>query len=193
MDREALEHSLVRRLIDHIEHGTTDMAPDVLEVAADTYTSVERLAAEQEVLFHEHPLVLCLSGALPEPGSYLTVDLLDTPVLVTRDRDGSPRAFHDTCRHRGSALCTAPHGRFPGARITCPYHAWSYALSGELVATPKMALPADFRREDHSLYAVAIEAWARRNRLADRVKVTDGRFVYVALGDDGQKRAVPKA
>ena len=38
---------------------------------------------------------------------------------------------------------------------------------------------------------VAVEAWARRNRLADRVKVTDGRFVYVALGDDGRKRAIP--
>lgn len=37
---------------------------------------------------------------------------------------------------------------------------------------------------------VAVEAWARRNRLADRVKVTDGRFVYVALGEDGQKRRV---
>jgi acyl-CoA thioesterase YciA len=39
---------------------------------------------------------------------------------------------------------------------------------------------------------VGIEAWARRNRLADRVKVTDGRFIYVALGEDGKKRAVPK-
>ena len=37
---------------------------------------------------------------------------------------------------------------------------------------------------------VAVEAWARRNRLDDRVKVTDGHFVYVALGDDGQKRPV---
>ena len=37
---------------------------------------------------------------------------------------------------------------------------------------------------------VAIEAWARRDRLADRVKVTDGRFVYVALGEDGSKRAI---
>lgn len=37
---------------------------------------------------------------------------------------------------------------------------------------------------------VAIEAWARRNRLDDRVKVTDGRFVYVALGEDGAKRAI---
>ena len=40
---------------------------------------------------------------------------------------------------------------------------------------------------------VAVEAWARRNRLADRVKVTDGHFVYVALGEDGRKRQVPPA
>ena len=40
---------------------------------------------------------------------------------------------------------------------------------------------------------VAVEAWARRNRLDDRVKVTDGHFVYVALGDDGRKRPIPPA
>ena len=40
---------------------------------------------------------------------------------------------------------------------------------------------------------VAVEAWARRNRLDDRVKVTEGHFVYVALGDDGRKRPVPPA
>ena len=38
---------------------------------------------------------------------------------------------------------------------------------------------------------VAIEAWARRDRIADRVKVTDGRFIYVALGEDGSKRPIP--
>jgi acyl-CoA thioesterase YciA len=40
---------------------------------------------------------------------------------------------------------------------------------------------------------VGVEAWARRNRIADRVKVTDGRFVYVALGEDGKKTAIPPA
>ena len=40
---------------------------------------------------------------------------------------------------------------------------------------------------------VAIEAWARRNRLDDRVKVTEGRFVYVSLGEDGTKRPLPPA
>jgi len=38
---------------------------------------------------------------------------------------------------------------------------------------------------------IAIEAWIRRNRIEDRVKVTSGRFVYVALGDDGKKRVIP--
>ena len=37
---------------------------------------------------------------------------------------------------------------------------------------------------------VAIEAWARRNRIADRVKVTEGNYVFVALGKDGKKRKV---
>ena len=37
---------------------------------------------------------------------------------------------------------------------------------------------------------VGIEAWARRNRLDERVKVTDGRFVYVSLGEDGSKRPI---
>jgi acyl-CoA thioesterase YciA len=38
---------------------------------------------------------------------------------------------------------------------------------------------------------IAVEAWARRRGLPERVKVTDGHFVYVALGDDGQKVPVP--
>ena len=40
---------------------------------------------------------------------------------------------------------------------------------------------------------IAVEAWARRNRIADRVKVTAGHFVYVALGDDGKKTIIPPA
>ena len=40
---------------------------------------------------------------------------------------------------------------------------------------------------------VAIEAWVRRNRIAAREQVTSGRFVYVALGEDGAKRLVPPA
>lgn len=37
---------------------------------------------------------------------------------------------------------------------------------------------------------VAIEAWVRRNRLDEREQVTHGRYVYVALGEDGRKRVI---
>jgi len=37
---------------------------------------------------------------------------------------------------------------------------------------------------------VDIEAYARRNRISDRVKVTEGSFIYVALDDDGKPRPV---
>ncbi len=68
MDREALEHSLVRRLLDHIENHTTDMADEVYEVPAEAYTSRAHFEQELEVLFNGSPLVLCLSGSLPAAG-----------------------------------------------------------------------------------------------------------------------------
>ena len=61
MDKEALDRSIARRLIEHIEHGTTDMAPSVLELPADVYSSEARFQREAETLFRNHPLVLCLS------------------------------------------------------------------------------------------------------------------------------------
>ena len=133
MDREALEHSLVRRLLDHIEHGTTDLADELLEVPADSYTSARRAAEERDVLFLGEPLVLCLSGALPEPGSYRTVDILGTPLLLTRDQDGRAHSFANACRHRGVRVVD---GSGKARRFTCPFHAWTYDIVGNLAGLP---------------------------------------------------------
>ena len=46
-------------------------------------------------------------------------------------------------------------------------------------------------RVGNTSITIGVEAWARRNRIADRVKVTDGRFVYVALDEQGNKRKIP--
>jgi choline monooxygenase len=133
VDREALEHSLVRRLLDHIENGTTDMAESVLEVRAETYASTARHSEELEVLFRGHPLVLCLSGALPTTGSYHTVDLCGVPVLLTRGTDGQVRAMANACRHRGVRVVD---GSGSARRFTCPFHAWVYDLEGRLTWVP---------------------------------------------------------
>jgi acyl-CoA thioesterase YciA len=39
---------------------------------------------------------------------------------------------------------------------------------------------------------IALEAWVRRNRLDDRQKVTEARFVFVSLDENGKKRPIPK-
>jgi Rieske 2Fe-2S family protein len=80
-------------------------------------------------------------------------------VIVSGDQ-GELRAFHNTCRHRGSVLCTEEAGNFARRRIVCPYHSWTYDLAGQLVATPRRMETPDFRREDFPLYRVATAAWA---------------------------------
>ena len=123
MDREALDHSLVRRLVDHIDNGTTDLTDEVMEVPADVYTSADHLRRELDAIFYAEPLVLCLSGALPGPGAYKTVDMCGTPVLVTRDADGKVHAMANACRHRGVRVVD---GSGTARRFTCPFHAWVY-------------------------------------------------------------------
>jgi nitrite reductase/ring-hydroxylating ferredoxin subunit len=133
VDKEALDRSIARRLIDHIEHHTTDMADGVMEVPMEVYTSEDHYRQELQVLFHDRPLVLCLSGALPRPGSYLAIEMLGVPLLLTRDSDGRVHAFANMCRHRGVRVVD---GQGEARRFTCPFHAWVYDLQGKLVGVP---------------------------------------------------------
>jgi choline monooxygenase len=153
VDKDALDRSIARRLIDHIENHTTDMAEEVLEVPMAVYTSQEHYQREMEVLFRDHPLVLCLSGALPKSGSYLAIELLDVPILVTRDSVGEVHAFANMCRHRGVRVVDG-HGET--RRFTCPFHAWVYDLEGKLVGVPVAEGFEGMRREDKGLIELPV-------------------------------------
>jgi phenylpropionate dioxygenase-like ring-hydroxylating dioxygenase large terminal subunit len=152
VDREALEHSLVRRLLDHIENKTTDLADGILELPTDIY-SPERAEEELQALFLDQPLVLCLSGALPDTGTYKTVDLCGTSVLVTRDTDGKVHAFSNACRHRGVRLID---GAGEATRITCPFHAWTYDTKGRLARVPSENVFGPICKEEKGLIELPV-------------------------------------
>lgn len=153
MDRDALERTLARRLLDHLDRGTTDMADGVLEVPTEIYTSRAHLDAEMKALFLDQPLVLCLSGAVARPGSFHTVDMCGTPVLVTRDSTGRVRAMANICRHRGVRVVD---GCGEARRFTCPFHAWVYDLEGRLVGLPAAEGFEGMRTEDKSLVELPV-------------------------------------
>jgi phenylpropionate dioxygenase-like ring-hydroxylating dioxygenase large terminal subunit len=102
----------------------------------DVYLSRERFESEKRDLFDRVPVVATLSAYLPEPGSSLAVDSYGVPLLVSRDREGVARVFINACRHRGAKLV---EGQEPvkTARISCPYHAWTYTAEGKLIGIPR--------------------------------------------------------
>ncbi len=136
----------IRRLLDACRPGHT--------LPRGLYTDPDAFAFDMEAIFARSWLMVGFDAELPRPGAWMAITLGPWPILVTRDRGGRLNAFHNTCRHRGAQLC-AP-GRGSTARLVCPYHRWTYELSGELVHAGRMA--SDFRPEDHGLAPIAVES-----------------------------------
>lgn len=130
MSREQLV-AMARRNLAHVKAGTVDQAPDVSRVPAMNYYDPGRWQAEVERIFKRLPLMLAFSSELREPGAYKAMEVVGTPVLLTRGTDGALRAFVNVCSHRGAIV--VPEGLGTARRFTCPYHAWSYSQDGDLV------------------------------------------------------------
>ena len=109
----------------------------VATLPASWYHDPAQYARELEAVWYRDWVCVGRSEEIRERGDYVLATVGEESLVLTRDRDGRPRAFHNSCRHRGSRLCTEPRGRFAAGRIVCPYHAWTYGLGGELLATPR--------------------------------------------------------
>jgi choline monooxygenase len=111
-----------------------------LASGADTfgslYTAVSVLEREQDRVFSKAWSIAAASEDLGSPGSFVTMRTGGVPLIVVRDHQGTLRAFHNVCRHRGITLLEGAGtlGRF----MTCPYHQWSYGLDGGLVRVPQL-------------------------------------------------------
>jgi Rieske 2Fe-2S family protein len=126
---------------------------------AHFYFDPDHHGREMEAIWYRDWLYVCPAVALAEPRSYRLYEVGDQSVLIVRDEDGSLNAFHNTCRHRGSQLCTAEEGRFKFKRIVCPYHNWSYKLDGSLAATTSLSTPEGFDPGALGLYPVHVDTW----------------------------------
>jgi len=125
---------------------------------------------ERSAIFLKSWHLVAHVGELRAPGDFVTHEIFDQSVLVTTDKDGSIRAFHNVCQHRGNRLVEARRGNTP--LVVCGYHAWAYELDGKLRGAPRAACVAGFDKAKFGLKAVRVETFAS--------------FVFVNLDPEAQ-------
>ena len=116
--------------LDHAAAGSIRQAEAITQVPVANYIDQARWREECDKVFRRLPLVLATTCELPNVGDYKSLSIMGLPVLITRDQDGSMRAFENSCAHRGAQV--VPEGRGNAKRFVCPYHAWSYDSTGAL-------------------------------------------------------------
>ncbi|WP_433507015.1 aromatic ring-hydroxylating oxygenase subunit alpha [Pseudonocardia halophobica] len=122
------------------------------------YTDPAIFAAEQARIVEAGWVCVALAADLDAPGAYRTVQVGRESVVVVKGRDEQIRAFFNVCRHRGAQLCVEPAGQVRN-KLQCPYHAWTYDLTGKLIAAPNLTQMPDVDRFANGLAPVAVREW----------------------------------
>jgi len=132
-------------LPDHLAEATPPQA----------YTSQEFLDRERDVIFNKEWICVGRSDEFSNAGDYRVTLISRDEVIILRDRDGTLRAMSNICRHRMMSLLEG-EGNLPG-KISCPYHAWTYALDGQLVGAAHMR--ENFDKRACRLPQFPVEEW----------------------------------
>jgi phenylpropionate dioxygenase-like ring-hydroxylating dioxygenase large terminal subunit len=129
---------------------------DCLTLPADAYLSPELHRIEVEQIFRKEWLCVGRVEQIPNPGAYLTTEILGEPMVIVRGADGALRALSTICRHRFMPVVT---GQGQADRFICPYHAWTYDTTGALIAAPYMQGSKRFEQARFGLPSYRIETW----------------------------------
>jgi len=133
---------------------------------ADLYTRQDIFEADMEVFFGRQWICVGLECDAPEAGDAQVVDIGRNSIILLRDDDNQLRVFHNVCRHRGSRILDP--GSTVVSKLVCPYHQWTYELTGELIHAPHTGI--DFDRSCRDLKPVNF--------------ISIGGLIYICLSDN---------
>ena len=124
------------------------------QLPAAAFTDPAVLEWERANLFQRGWICAGHAEQVSKRGQYVHVDVGGEAVLVVGDDDGLPRAFLNTCRHRGARLVDDAAGTL--RRLQCPYHAWTYGFDGSLRNAPFTEGLVDFDADCFGLHEVRL-------------------------------------
>ncbi|SHG86090.1 Phenylpropionate dioxygenase, large terminal subunit [Marisediminitalea aggregata] len=134
--------------IQEIEHANT--LPPLC------YTDAGFFDFEKRALFDHEWLCVGRVDWLPNPGDFYTTTVVNEPIVVVHDRDGTIRAMSSVCQHRAMLVA---EGAGNTRTFTCPYHHWVYNLKGDLINAPAMEKTCNFHKETSGLPNFKLEIW----------------------------------
>ncbi|ADV14813.1 ring-hydroxylating dioxygenase, large terminal subunit [Mesorhizobium australicum WSM2073] len=123
---------------------------------AHYYTDLEIFAKEQAGLLARSWQFAGHVSLVEKPGDYFTFEIAGQNLFCIRDRDGEVRSFYNVCQHRAHELV---HGTGNSKLTVCPYHAWTYEISGQLRSGPNIKAVPGFDRHDVCLPSVRTEVF----------------------------------
>ena len=130
---------------------------DGLSLPAWVYRDRDYFRVEMDRLIRPSWQIVCHVSDIARAGDWRTLEILGESILVIRGADSIVRAFANVCRHRGSRLVDGEAGC--AKRLTCPYHAWTYATDGRLVGVPNREDYGDLDPAALGLIPVELEQW----------------------------------
>jgi choline monooxygenase len=146
----ATDVEVVRRILAHIDAGTTDEG-EAWREPVENYLAPSRFADELRLL-RSLPSVFIPSAAIRKPGDHVERVTFGVPLFAVRGRDQRARVFRNSCRHRGMALVESAGC---SQALVCPYHGWTYRLDGSLTHVPHADAFPDLDMSTRGLVEVA--------------------------------------
>ena len=98
------------------------------------YTDPHIFTDELEKIFYHGWVFIGHDSEIPQPGDFITRQVGTQSVILVRGTDNNISALLNRCAHRGTTVCPAARGH--ARTFTCPYHGWSYDLTGALQGVP---------------------------------------------------------
>jgi Rieske 2Fe-2S family protein len=151
------------------ELGYNGLTEHTEGLPAEAYFDPRQYERELQRIWYRNWVYVGRSSDVARHRAFRTFELGDQKILLVRDDQGVLQGFHNTCRHRGAALCRESEGILRAGTIICPYHAWVYNLQGDLLRTSSKAHASGFDVADFPLYKISVKEW--------------NGFIFVALTD----------
>lgn len=126
-------------------------------IPGDWYTDLRVEALERRTVWSRTWQLVGRTEQVAKPGQFVTAVVGGEPVVVVRGNDGELRGFFNVCRHHAAAVMTAPCGQVD--RMRCPYHGWTYDLTGRLRGVPEFDGVREFDKDTTGLVPLAVATW----------------------------------